>query len=666
MLVRHGNPHVIVDLLHDASMATTTPLLTALLKKATIDDHDEILKASNAALKKNKSDAEAQHSKIVALLNLEEYDDAVKFVDECGDSLKTKAPLEYAYALYKTGRLREAADLAQTVDDRGARHLEAQARYRLEDPTRTNEIYQEIEKSGGREAFDLKVNRGALEAQSLWLAQKDAVTARRPGREDLDAFETAYNAGCGSIARGELSQAEVLLKRAKEVCKHSEDLTEEQKTEELLPIAVQQLYVLEALGKTAEAESLANEITIGTDADPSTSRIGQSNKLLASKIDNPFLAHKTFHSSQKLARSDKLFSYQSIPYCSNAKTVDLKVLKYDGLAKKKSSTTSNNSTSIAPEDLIASVFSTAAKARNEVNKAAIRNVLPELERRPNDIGLIITLVQMYVLTGNTTAATELMQSLFKRLEASSTANEQDVRYTPALVSILVSLYRSQGRRLQIKQELAKAASYWRHKSKAPTSLLLAAGSCLLESGEAEDTKAAAQVFEKLREQNKDDKSARAGFVASHAGDEQDTTSTEAEKLSSVADLTRNIDVDALERAGIPASSNAFAIAQINKNRKRAAPDGGASKPKRVRKSRLPKDYDPSKTPDPERWLPAKDRSSYRPPKGKRKAKKGGDDRTQGGAVNESLNIDAKPVGGQVVGAAGGGGGGAGKKKKGKK
>ena len=647
-------------------MATTTPLLTALLKKATIDDHDEILKASNAALKKNRSDTEAQHSKVVALLNLEEYDDAVKFVDECGDGLKTKAPLEYAYALYKTGKLREAADLAQAIDDRGARHLEAQARYRLEDPIRTNEIYQEIEKSPGREAFDLKVNRGALEAQSLWLAQKDPVTARRPGREDLDAFETAYNAACSSIARGELSQAEVLLKRAREACKHSEDLTEEQKTEELLPIAVQQLYVLEALRKTAEAESLANEITIDTDADPSTSRIGQSNKLLASKIDNPFLAHKTFHSSQKLARSDKLFSYQSIPYSSNAKTVDLQVLKYDGLAKKKLSTTSKSSISIAPEDLIASVFSTAAKARNEVSKAAIRNVLPELERRPNDIGLIITLVQMYVLTGNTTAATELMQSLFKRLEASSTANEQDVRYTPALVSILVSLYRSQGRRLQIKQELAKAASYWRHKSKAPTSLLLAAGSCLIESGEAEDTTAAAQVFEKLREQNKDDKSARAGFVASHAGDEQDTTSTEAEKLSSVADLTRNIDVDALERAGIPASSNAFAIAQINKNRKRAAPDGAASKPKRVRKSRLPKDYDPSKTPDPERWLPAKDRSSYRPPKGKRKAKKGGYDRTQGGAVNESLNIDAKPVGGQVAGAGGGGGGGGGKKKKGKK
>ena len=38
---------------------------------------------------------------------------------------------------------------------------------------------------------------------------------KKPAREDLEAFETAYNAACGSIARGELGQGEVLLKRAR-------------------------------------------------------------------------------------------------------------------------------------------------------------------------------------------------------------------------------------------------------------------------------------------------------------------------------------------------------------------------------------------------------------------------------------------------------------------
>ena len=65
------------------------------------------------------------------------------------------------------------------------------------------------------EAHDLRINRGAVDAQLQWTGNYDAVQNKRPGREDLDAFETTYNAACGYIARGELGQAEVLLKRAK-------------------------------------------------------------------------------------------------------------------------------------------------------------------------------------------------------------------------------------------------------------------------------------------------------------------------------------------------------------------------------------------------------------------------------------------------------------------
>jgi signal recognition particle subunit SRP72 len=65
------------------------------------------------------------------------------------------------------------------------------------------------------EAHDLRINRGAVDAQLQWTGNHDEVHNKRHGREDLEAFETTYNAACGSIARGELGQAEVLLKRAK-------------------------------------------------------------------------------------------------------------------------------------------------------------------------------------------------------------------------------------------------------------------------------------------------------------------------------------------------------------------------------------------------------------------------------------------------------------------
>lgn len=65
------------------------------------------------------------------------------------------------------------------------------------------------------EENDLRINGGAVDAQLEWTGQSELVQKKKPSREDMEAFETAYNAACGSIARGELSQGEVLLKRAK-------------------------------------------------------------------------------------------------------------------------------------------------------------------------------------------------------------------------------------------------------------------------------------------------------------------------------------------------------------------------------------------------------------------------------------------------------------------
>jgi signal recognition particle subunit SRP72 len=88
--------------------------------------------------------------------------------------------------------------------------------YRAENFLRTAEIYKEltVEKAFPQEQNDLRINEGAADAQLEWKGLGDSVQKKKPGREDLEAFETAYNAACGSIARGELSQAEILLKRA--------------------------------------------------------------------------------------------------------------------------------------------------------------------------------------------------------------------------------------------------------------------------------------------------------------------------------------------------------------------------------------------------------------------------------------------------------------------
>lgn len=646
-----------------------TSLLNSLVKKTTIDDHDANLQASEQTLKGSPDDSDALQNKAIALLKLERYAEALKHFAQT-ESLQQSLPEAYAYCLYRQGKFEEAVAVASAVkNSRGAQHITLQAAYRAEDHDAAAKAYSQVSKDiPNSEQFDLRVNKLALDAEALWLEVLSSSAVPRATTDDLAAFETAYNAACISVSKGQLAEADILLKRAINLCEHHEELSQDDKTLELVPLKSQRIFVLQRNGKLNDAANLAKEVETtlkDSAADAATRKLAENNVLTASpNITNPFIAHKIFNQSS-IPKEDRLFANQTASLNSNERTIELQSFKYDGLitaAKKKLSGDILPST--ASDAVLTSMFDAAAHARSAVSKAAINKVLPELEKRPKDVGLAATLVQLYVLTGNTTAAVGLMQTFFERLEKSDTRADQDVRFSPGLVGLMVSLYRSQGRRSQLKQELAKSAAYWRSKPKAPASLLRAAGVTLLEASGEDDAKAASDIFDKLYSQEPNDKSSIAGYVASHATLPTSEIRQLAEKLTPVSDLIAGVDVDALENAGIPQSANAIAIAQAGQGRKRAAVDGLSSKKKRVRKSRLPKDYDPNKKPDPERWLPLRDRSTYRPKKKKGKR----DDRTQGGGnVNESLDISNRPAGTASEVVTGNTGGGKNKKKgKGKK
>jgi signal recognition particle subunit SRP72 len=323
---------------------------------------------------------------------------------------------------------------------------------------------------------------------------------------------------------------------------------------------------------------------------------------------------------------------------------------------------SQSSLSAYAELASAGVLNAAARARGEDSKPALKRLLLELERSPYNVGLLLTIVQIYVSIRNPSSAINLLESFFVRLEQSSSEDQGQVRFSPGLVAIAVALYRSQGRRSRATKELERAASHWRKRPNPPTLLLQAAGATLLESSNAEDISSAAEIFTVLHEKRPDDRIAAAGYVAAHASKDSSKVKDEVARLTAVSQLIQGIDVDNLESAGIPQPANALALAQKTALREHGAPDQASNKSKRIRKSRLPKDYDSSKVPDPERWLPLRDRSTYRP-KGKKGRKKDAD-RTQGGIVAEDVGVkDAAPV---VRPAGGGGVGGKKNKKKGKR
>ena len=646
-------------------MSSSVQSLATLLRQTEIEDHDEVLKAANATLKQSKGDVEAQHVKAVALLKLDRYEDAINAIEAGGAKLKEKARLEYAYALYKSGRPAEAAEVAQEGIERGDRHVEAQARYRTEEFRRAAELYRQLASSLEDDAeADLKINTGAVDAQLEWSGSGELVQKKQPAREDLEAFETAYNAACGSIARGELGQGEVLLKRARDLCNALEDLSEEEKQTELVPITVQQVYVLSKLGKLEEAEQLAQRIDTTSVSDTSTKHIAQVNSIAAlASVANPFLAQRLVTKDVDSLKPDYPFRFQSTILKQDRYAADLLSLKYGGTAESTGTAVSKQqSPNLDAFYNSLCVVNAAAHAKSQTGKEALKHILPLLEKRPKDVGLILTIVQLYVLTGNSGSAIALLESFLNRLKQSGTVAELDVRFAPGLVGVMVSLYHSQGRSGHVQAALAKAATHWRRKSKERPAgvlhLLKAAGSSLLESHDPEHQELAPGIFTELQNQYPDDKYAAAGLLAASKGP---ASSTQTSSLTPIDRLTAGIDADALENAGIaqpPLPSGAAVV-----TRKRPAEETKPKKSKKIRKSRMPKDYDPSKTPDPERWLLLRDRSTYRP-KGK-KGKARANLLSQGAAptVDSDGSRPGTP-GGEIVKQKQQGGGG-GKKKKGK-
>ena len=299
--------------------------------------------------------------------------------------------------------------------------------------------------------------------------------------------------------------------------------------------------------------------------------------------------------------------------------LDLLVSKHGGVVKSTDRTlTKHSPPSISAHLNKISVLNAAAHAQNQLGKFGIKHILPILEKRPLDVGLAMLVVQLYILTNNHGSAATALESLLKHLESPDTADHLDVRFAPGLVATVISLYSLQGRKSQITTELAKAASYWRHKSKPPVSLMQASGLGLLDSNNSEEQAIARDIFATLHQQDQNSKVATAGYVAAYA-----LTSTsvaqQAKSLTPTSHLISGIDVSALEEAGVPQAT--LGTDAQAASRKRALDEKPKPAKKRVRKSRFPKDYDASKTPDPERWLPLQERSSYRPKgkKGRQKA-----------------------------------------------
>lgn len=237
--------------------------LAALLRPASIVDHDEVLEAANAALKTNKSDELAQHTRVVALLKLDRFDDAYRTITKGGIKLESTCTLEKAYALYKLGKLDEAITVLGSagLHKRGLTHMAAQVAYRAERFDESQSIYSRlVDAEYHAEDHDININIQAAQAQAQW--KGIATPHQAESQKSSESFELCYNAAATAIAQGSLNIALKLLQRALTLCDASDELNGEEKEEERKPILAQQAFVLAKLGNLDGAREIYQSLKL--------------------------------------------------------------------------------------------------------------------------------------------------------------------------------------------------------------------------------------------------------------------------------------------------------------------------------------------------------------------------------------------------------------------
>lgn len=258
-----------------------------------------------------------------------------------------------------------------------------------------------------------------------------------------------------------------------------------------------------------------------------------------------------------------------------------------------------------PENETLYLVLAAATYQQHKGQAAVEELKKYAEEHPSSLAIWFATIQVELLQSQPAAALSTLQQYLSRV---GEKNKKEY-YRPAVVALLVWLYEQTGQSDKAMELLDKASQFWKmdadFSSEAPTSIMKQTAAFKLKTGRYQD---AVADYEQLVRADPTDAQALAGLIAAYV--EVDPAKAEQYGNSLPAVALDHLDMSALETM-VPGVKRGYVRKQTNSTRTRKP------KTKKKRKPLLPKDYDPEKTPDPERWIPKRERSTYRV-KGKNK------------------------------------------------
>uniref|UniRef100_A0A8D0H0B3 Signal recognition particle subunit SRP72 n=1 Tax=Sphenodon punctatus TaxID=8508 RepID=A0A8D0H0B3_SPHPU len=590
-------------------------------------DYGRALKSLNKILQINKDDVTALHCKVVCLIQNGSFKEALGVINTHTKVLSSDSiAFEKAYCEYRLNRIENALKTIQNASQQTdkLKELYGQVLYRLERYDDCLSVYRDlIRNSQDDYEEERKTNLSAvIAAQSTW----EKVVPEDMGLQEA-TYELCYNTACALIGQDRLNEAMKKLQKAEDLCRQSlsedSDVTEEDIEAELAIIHGQMAYIIQLQGRTEDALQLYNQIIKLKPTDVGLLAVIANNIITINKDQNVFDSKKKVKLTNAEGVEHKLSKKQLQAIEFNKALLAMYTNQADQCRKLSASLQSQN-----PEHLLPVLIQTAQLCREKQHTKATELLQDFADKHPEKATEIkLTMAQLKVAQGNVTKACIILRSI------------EELRHQPGMVSALVTMY-SHEEDIDSAIEVFTQAIQWyqefQPKSLVHLLLIREAANFKLKQGRKKE---AISDLEELWKQNPKDIHTLAQLISAYSLVDPETAKVLSKHLPSSDTMSLKVDVDALENSPGATYVRKKGGKLTGESQQKEQGQGDVKKKKKKKKGKLPKNYDPKVTPDPERWLPMRERSYYRGrKKGKKKDQIGKG--TQGATTAATSELDA--------------------------
>ncbi|KAK6493373.1 signal recognition particle subunit SRP72-like [Huso huso] len=606
---------------------TIAALWTEVNRCGQSGDFTRALKSVNKILQECKDDVTALNCKVVCLIQNGNFKEALNVIHTHNKVFGSDViAFEKAYCEYRLNRVENALKTIESASQQTdkLKELYGQVLYRLERYEECLTVYRDlIRNSQDDYEEERKTNLSAVVAAlSAW---------EQAPPEDLGlpetSYELCYNSACTLIGQGRLPEAMKKLQEAEELCRQSlsedSDMTEEDIDAELAVIHSQMAYVMQLQGRTEDALQLYNQVIKLKPTDVGLLAVTANNIITINKDQNVFDSKKKVKLTNADGVEHKLAKKQMQAIDFNKALLAMYTNQADQCRKLVASLQSQNPGHPRPV-----LIQVSQLCREKQHSKAIELLQRFSEKHPESASEIkLTMAQLYVVQGHVTKACDILRSI------------EDLKHKQGMISALVTMYSHEEDIDSAIDVFSQGIQhYQKHQPNLPAhlSLVREAANFKLKYGRKKE---AISDLEQLWKQNPKDIHTLAQLISAYSLVDQEKAKSLSKHLPSADKMSFNVDVDELENSHGATYVRKKAAKVTGEILPKEQGQGDIKKKKKKKKGKLPKNCDPKATPDPERWLPMRERSYYRGrKKGKKKEQVGKG--TQGATSGASGELDA--------------------------